>query len=153
MVFLVSPFPPLWMLMYFFAGFFSNLTLYMTKLRVPGSGAVLRFYGPVAICSSYLFQNIAKNVLVFPTKLQLCSRSVQLSPIKTSRFFFFSGKFSHCGGEQKKKKSSARRQVWFKGFFVEKMCQSHQILRKRILESPYLLETMWGAGLQQVAKT
>ncbi len=35
--------------------------LYMTKLRVPGSGAVLRFYGPVAIYSSYLFQNIANR--------------------------------------------------------------------------------------------
>jgi len=61
-------------------------------------------------------------------------------------FFFFSWQISALWRRQKKKRkrSSVRRQVWFKGFLVEKMCQSHQILRKRILKSPYLIETMWG---------
>ncbi len=106
MVFLVST-PPLWILMYSFAGFFLNLTLYMTKLRVPGSGAVLRFYGPVAIYSSYLFQNIAignsQKCTCFSNKLQLCSRSGKLSPIKTSRYFLFFWQISALWRRQNKK--------------------------------------------------
>ncbi len=56
---------------------------------------------------------------------------------------------------KKKRKDPVRddRQVWFKGFLVEQMCQSHQILREKNSEiALFNRDNVGGAGLQQVAK-